>query len=226
MIYLIGLLALLVLAYGPTLWVRFVINKHSEEINGMPGSGAELAEHLIERFKLDGVTVKKTEKDQNFYSPQDKTVGLAPDVYDGKSISAVAIATHEVGHAIQYARQEPVSKLRGKYTGLAVYAQRLGIFVLTAAPLLGILTKAPPLTFLVILAGVITMLGSVGLYAMILPEEYDASFGKALPILNEGYLPPEHMPAARQVLKAAALTYVAAALANILSIWRWLAVLR
>lgn len=226
MIYLIGLAVLLLLAYGPQLWVRFVISRHSKAIDGMPGTGAELAEHLIERFKLDGVTVQKTAKDQDFYSPQDKVVGLSPSVYDGKSISAIAIATHEVGHAIQYHRQEPVSRLRGKYTMLAVGAQRFGIFVLGAAPLLGIITKAPPLTLFVILAGIIAMLGSVGLYAMILPEEYDASFGKALPILNEGYLQPEHMPAARQVLKAAALTYVAGALANILSIWRWLAVLR
>lgn len=226
MMYLIGIAALLLLAYGPSLWVRFVIHKHSHSIERMPGTGAELAQHFIERFKLDGVTVKRTEPEQNYYSPEEKVVGLAPDVHDGKSISAVAIATHEIGHAIQYHRQEPVSRLRGKYTKLAVGAQRLGIFVMSAAPLLALLTKAPPLTFLMLLAGVVAMLGSVGLYAMILPEEYDASFGKALPILNEGYLPPEHMPAARQVLKAAALTYVAGALASIFSIWRWLRVLR
>lgn len=226
MIYLLAIIALIALIYGPQLWVRYVISKHSKTIDGMPGTGAELANHLIERFKLDGVSVKRTSKDQNFYSPQDKQVGLAPEVYDGKSISAVAIAAHEVGHAIQYARQEPVSRLRKRYTGLAVSAQRMGIFVLSAAPVLGIITKAPPLTLLVLLAGVVAMIGSVGLYAMILPEEYDASFGKALPILDEGYLPPQYMPAARQVLKAAALTYVAGALANVLSIWRWLAVLR
>lgn len=226
MIYLLIIAAFLLLAYGPQLWVRFVINKYSKPVDGMPGTGAELAEHLIERFKLEGVVVNKTAPDQNFYSPQDKAVGLAPDVYDGKSISAIAIAAHEVGHAIQYHRQEPVSQLRGKYTVLAVGAQRIGIAVLGAAPLLALLTKALPVSFILILAGLAAMLGSVALYAMILPEEYDASFGKALPILNEGYLPPEYMPAARQVLKAAALTYVAAALANILSIWRWLAVLR
>lgn len=219
-------IALLALIYGPQLWIRFVIRKHSNPVDGMPGTGGELAEHLIDRYKLSGVTVKKADKDQNYYSPQEKLVALSPEIYGGKSISAIVIAAHEVGHAIQYHRQEPVSQLRGKYTTLAVGAQRIGIFVLSAAPLLGIITKAPPLTLFVLLAGGVAMLGSVGLYAMILPEEVDASFGKALPILNEGYLPPEHMPAAQQVLKAAALTYVAGALANVLSIWRWLAVLR
>lgn len=218
--------ALMLLIYGPSLWVKFIIRKHNRPLDGMPGTGAELAEHLIERFELAGVVVKKTTQDQNYYSPQEKTVGLSPDAYDGKSISAITIAAHEVGHAIQYHRAEPVSRLRGKYTGIATGAQRLGIFVLGAAPFLGLLTRAPSITLFAIVAGVIAMLGSVALYAMILPEEYDASFGKALPILNEGYLPPEHMPAARQVLKACALTYVAAALASIFSIWRWLAVLR
>ena len=224
--YLLIPLVLLAAIYGPQFWVRFVINKHNKSIPNMPGTGGELAEHLIQRFELSGVSVFKAGKDQNYYSPKDKQVALAPEIYDGKSISAIAIAAHEVGHAMQYHHQESVSQLRSKYTGLAVTAQRLGIFVLSAAPLLGVLTKAPSLTVLVLLAGVAAMLGSVGLYAMILPEEYDASFKKALPLLEEGYLPEEHIPAARQVLKAAALTYVAGALANVLSIWRWLAVLR
>ncbi len=79
---------------------------------------------------------------------------------------------------------------------------------------------------IIVLAGLLAMLSSVVLHAMILPEEYDASFSKALPILNEGYLPPEYMPAARQVLKACALTYVSGALADILSVWRWITILR
>lgn len=224
--FLIPILALLLLIYGPGLWVRYVIAKHNKSLEGMPGTGAELAKHLIERFELDGVTVSKTEEGNDHYSPQEKTVALSPRVHDGKSISAIAIATHEVGHAIQYSRQEPVSRLRGRYTGLAVNLQRVGIFILSLSPLLGVLAKAPAIMLLLILAGVGAMLGSVALYAMILPEEYDASFNKALPILEEGYLPPDHMPAARQVLKAAAFTYVAGALANTLSIWRWLAVLR
>jgi Zn-dependent membrane protease YugP len=64
------------------------------------------------------------------------------------------------------------------------------------------------------------------MYAAILPEEYDASYNKALPILAQGYLPEEHMVAAKRILKACALTYVAAALADILSLWRWFRMIR
>lgn len=223
---LILVLFLVLLIYGPSLWVRHIIHKHSKPVENMPGTGAELARHLIERFELTGVEVKPCGPGQDHYSPEENAVALSPLVYDGRSVSAVAIATHEVSHAIQYQRQETVSRLRKKYTGLAMHAQRVGIATLSLAPVLGVATRAPAVIVLLMAAGLIAMLGSVALYAMILPEEYDASFGKALPILEEGYLPPELMPAARDVLKAAALTYVAGALANTLSIWRWLAVLR
>jgi len=59
-----------------------------------------------------------------------------------------------------------------------------------------------------------------------LPVEWDASFGKALPILEEGYIQADELVAVKKVLRAAALTYVAASLAGVLNLWRWLALLR
>jgi Zn-dependent membrane protease YugP len=224
--YILLIIAILLLVYGPSLWVKYVLRKHNRHLDKMPGTGSELARHLIERFGLEGVVVEKTAKDEDYYSPGDKKVGLSPEVYDGKSITAIAVAAHEVGHAIQYANGEPISRLREKYTQMAGMAQNIGITILTLSPLFGVVTRSSAAMILVIMAGVVAMLSSVAIYAMILPEEYDASFSKALPILDSGYLPEEYMPAARQVLKACALTYVAAALADILSVWRWLSVLR
>ncbi|WP_271271049.1 zinc metallopeptidase [Aliamphritea hakodatensis] len=226
MLFILLGLILVVLAFGPQYWVRHIIRKHHTPLENMPGTGAELAAHLIERFKLEGVRVQETGPDQNYYSPAEKIVGLAPDVFHGRSLSSVAIATHEVGHAIQYNRQEAVSKLRSKYTVPAKMVQGIGIFILSSTPFIGLLAKAPAVMALTVVAGIATMLASVVFHAMVLPEEYDASFGKALPILEEGYVPEEHLPAVREVLKAAAYTYVAGALADILSIWRWLLILR
>ena len=76
------------------------------------------------------------------------------------------------------------------------------------------LTYGPHLTLLTALVGVLTMVASVAMYVAILPEEFDASFNKAMPILAEGYVPEHHLPAVWQVLKACALTYVAGALAK------------
>lgn len=226
MLYIFLAIIVVLIVYAPQLWVKHAIRKHSKHIEEMPGTGSELALHLIERFKLDGVSVKKTSKDEDYYSPSEKEIGLSPEVYGGKSISALAIAAHEVGHAIQYANEEPVSRLLDKYTHRAELAQSIGIYVLSFSPILGGLARSPAVMIILVLAGLLTMLSSVVLHAMILPEEYDASFSKALPILNEGYLPPEYIPAARQVLKACALTYVSGALADILSVWRWIAILR
>ncbi|MGH1373973.1 MAG: zinc metallopeptidase [Cellvibrionaceae bacterium] len=226
MIYLLFVLVLIGLIYGPNIWVKYVIRKHSRPLEGMPGTGAELAEHLIERFKLEGVTVEETSKDQDYFSPADNKVGLSPEVFHGKSLSAVAIAAHEVGHAIQYVNKEPISELRDRYSGRARQIQNIGIWVLTCAPIVGAVSRSPALIGLVAAVGIVAMLAAVAFHALILPEEFDASFAKALPILEEGYLPEAYFPAVRQVLKACALTYVASALADVLSVWRWLAVLR
>ena len=219
-------LAVLLVTFGPTLWVRYVLWRHSSHIEGMPGTGAELAQHLVERFGLDGVTVVRGGASENFYRPADRTVSLSPDVFDGKSLTAVAVAAHEIGHAIQFCREEPVSRLRDKYLGKAQLIQRVGSIVMMGAPVFTVMARTPSVLFFLGAVGVLTMLSSVLMYIAILPEEYDASFKKALPILEEGYVPASDMPAARRILKACAYTYVAGALADILRLWRWIRFLR
>jgi Zn-dependent membrane protease YugP len=77
-----------------------------------------------------------------------------------------------------------------------------------------------------IVAGVLLLAIRIAVHVVTLPVEFDASFAKALPVLERGYLPAVDMPAARSVLRAAAYTYVAAALATLLDVARWLRVLR
>lgn len=226
MIYGIGGLVLLFLFLAPAGWIKYVMWKHSKVIADMPGTGGELAQHLIERFELDGVSVEQGGVDENYYSPEEKRVVLCPRVYAGKSLTAVAVAAHEVGHAIQFVRQEPVSQLREKYLGKVFRIRQIGAILLSLIPVVGAVFKIPALMVVFAVVAVITMLASVAMYMAILPEEYDASFNKALPILEQGYVPTNHMPAARQVLKAAAYTYVAAALADVLRLWRWVRFLR
>ncbi len=226
MIYLLPAIALVLLIFGPQLWVRYVLWRHSTEQPEMPGTGAELATHLIERFKLEGVEVIKAEPDSNYYSPDDRVVALSPDVYDGKSVTAVAVAAHEVGHAIQFSRDEPISKLRTQYLGKVYTIQRIGSGLLLVIPILAAISRSPQVSMLMIAVLLITMLSSVLMYVAILPEEYDASFNKALPILKEGYLPERLMGSAHSVLKACALTYVAGALLDVVRLWRWIRFLK
>ena len=226
MIYLIVAVLVLALVYGPQIWVRYVLHKYQKPIEQMPGTGGELAKHLVERFKLDGVKVQKGGDGQNYYSPNDKIICLSPDNYNGKSLSAVATATHEVGHAIQFIRQEPISKLRSKYLRHTFTIRRVSSVLLSVMIFIAMILHSPHFMALTLCIGIGTMLISVLMYVAVLPEEYDASFNKALPILKEGYVPEAHLPAIRKILKACALTYVAGALTEVLSLWRWIRYLR
>lgn len=223
------LLAILIIAavFAPKLWVRYVMRRHAVEIPGMPGTGAELAEHLVKELELVGVSVEKTGENQDHFDPASKTVRLGPGNYDGKSLTAVAVAVHEVGHAIQFHRNEPLIRLRTRFAPYARLAERIGITAIMIMPVVLAITRVPHAAGIMIAAGVLSMLSAVVFHLLTLPVEWDASFNKALPILTRGqYIAPGEEKAVRSVLKAAAFTYVAAALADLLSLWRWLLILR
>lgn len=227
MVYAVFGLLVILLIYAPSLWVRYVLNRYAKALPDLPGTGGELAQHLVDRFQLEGVIVEEGVPNGDHYSPDERKIRLSPRVYQGRSLTAVAVAAHEVGHAIQFTRNEPISQLRKKYFARAIWIQRLGTGILLTLPMIAALFRIPHIVLITALIGVATMLVSVLMYVAILPEEFDASFGKALPILIEGeYIDPHQVPVVKRVLRACALTYVAAALADILSLWRWLAVLR
>ena len=149
------------------------------------------------------------------------TTAVDEAIHDGRSVAAVAIAAHEVSHAIQHAREEPAFLRRMELVTRLVWVERLATVVLLLAPVMFIALKAPLLVGLQVLAAVALMGIGVAVHIVTLPVEFDASFGKALPVLEgRRYLSEQDMPAARSVLKAAAYTYVAAALSTLLNIAR------
>ncbi|WP_053981605.1 zinc metallopeptidase [Marinagarivorans algicola] len=227
MILLIVTVVLVLCSLLPQFWVRYTLYKYSTQLQGMPGTGGELAQHLIERFELTGVTLEQCTEGADHFDPQAKAVRLSPSYFEGKSLTAVAVAAHEVGHAIQYHRHERVSQLRAKYMPLSLKLQKAGTWVLMALPIIVAVGKAPGVFMAALALSVLLQLAGALMYWVVLPEEWDASFNKALPILTEdGYLPKEYHEPVRKILKAAALTYFAAALASLLNIGRWLMILR
>lgn len=216
-----------VLIYVPSLWVRRVMSRHSKELSDLPGTGGELAKHLIERFELTGITVEETSTAGDHFDPAAEAVRLSPKNFNGKSLTAVAVAAHEVGHAIQFQRREKIFELRKRYLPLATRLSQVGIAIMVCIPFIAFVLRAPMAIGAVIALSLLLQLAGACAYLIILPEEWDASFNKALPILIEGeYVKPAQLPAIRQVLKAAALTYFSAALANVLHIGRWFMILR
>lgn len=202
------------------------MKQNAHDLPDIEGTGGELAQHLIERFKLTGIGVEETEENHDHFDPTDQMVRLSPSNYNGRSLKAIAVAAHEVGHAIQFSRREEVFKLREKYIPQAIKIRKYGIYVLWASPVVALLLKAPIAIALPIIISVVMQVISALTYLIVLPEEWDASFGKALPILEEGYISEEHMPAVRTVLKAAAFTYFAAALSSMLNLGYLMLLLR
>jgi len=228
MIWVILLLLLVAGVFLPSVWVKHVLKKYSTPADRYrkEGSGGDLARHLLDRFELSAVKVEATDKGDH-YDPTDKTVRLSADNFAGHSLTAITVAAHEVGHAFQDARGEALFKTRQRLVGAAAVGQRIASVMLVGAPLLLLVTRTPQASGIMLLIGVASMaLGTIA-HMVTLPVELDASFGKALPILEQGtYLQEGDLPHARKILKAAALTYVASSLASLLSLGRWLAVLR
>lgn len=223
---LVGIGLLVALIFGPQYWVKHVISRHGTERPDFPGTGGELAQHLVDKFQVTNVGVEPTEHGDH-YDPQDHMVRLLKDNYDGRSISAVAIAAHEVGHAIQHHQKNRMLELRQSLVRIASVTDKFAAVFFFVAPVLGILVRNPVAFLVMILLGISFIAVRLVVHLVTLPVEWDASFNKALPILEHGeYLHPDDLPAARQVLKAAALTYVSVALASLLDLARWIRILR
>lgn len=219
-------LLLVVVILGPSLWVQHVMRRYSRPDDRYPGTGGELVRHLVERLELDQVTVEETDRGDH-YDPTDKVVRLSPDNFNGRSLTAVTVAAHEVGHAVQDARGYRPFRWRDRLVRMTSGAQRLGAGLLMAAPLMFLITRAPVAGLLFLLGGLLSLGSATLVHLVTLPTELDASFRRALPILEQGdYLKPEDRPHARRILKAAAFTYVATSLMSLLNVARWWAILR
>lgn len=217
------LLAAIVL---PQFWVRHTIDKHQEERPDLDGTGGELARHLLDRFDLHDVTVEITDRGGH-YDPEAKAVRLLPKHHDGRSLSAVAIAAHEVSHAIQDARGDRMLAVRQRLVKFAMVTDKFAGVFFIASPILAGLARTPVAFFGLVGLGIAFLAVRVIVDLATLPVETDASFKKALPILEAGkYLDPADMPAVRSVLRAAAFTYLAGALMSLVNLARWIRLLR
>ena len=221
------LILLIGLIYAPQFWARHTFQRHSRKRDDIPGSGAELARHLLKELGMSHVKVEQTQRDGDHYDPNDKAVRLSPDNFQNRSLTAITVAAHEVGHAIQDHQNDPLLTRRTNLIMLTQQIQKLAMWLLGATFILGLFSRSPVLGLLSIVAGITVMGISVVVNFVTLPVEFDASFNKALPILIKGnYIEKKDHAAARQILKAAAYTYVAASLASLLNLARWFTILR
>lgn len=226
MFYLLLIIIVLALIYGPSYWVRYTLDKYSRPDDRYPGTGAELARILLDWAKLQSVKVEVTEQGDH-YDPIEKVVRLTPDKFNGKSLTAITVAAHEVGHAIQDRDGYAPLRLRTRLVQIAAPAEKIGAAILMMAPVIVAVTRAPVAGVLFLLGGLLTLGAATLVHLVTLPMEMHASFSRALPMLEKGgYLYKGDEKHARRILRAAAWTYVSASLMTLLNIGRWWAILR
>lgn len=214
---------IILIIFVPQFWTQHILTKYSQERSDFPGTGGEFAQHLIRQQALTVELESTTAGDH--YDPSQKTVRLSEQNLNGKSLTAVATAAHEVGHAIQHQQGMWLLLLRTPLAKFAFYIEKLAQLALLSTPVF--LTFIPGMARVSMLVAVIGMLASTLVHVVTLPVEFNASFGKALPLLKQGgYLNQADYKAARKILLACALTYVASALASLLNVWRWLRFLK
>jgi uncharacterized protein len=225
MAYALGFVVLIALIAGPGLWARHVLERHGRD-EYFSGTGIDLARILVRDLNLTNVRVETTELGDH-YDPRDKVVRLNPATSGKRSLTAVVVAAHEVGHAMQDQSGDGLLRFRTSLVMFGVWAERIGAAAIMIAPLLGAALQVPMVGRLLLIAAVLVLGIPVLVHLVTLPVEIDASFNRALPLLKTGkYIPQEDQRAARRILTACALTYLAQALASMFNILRWARIFR
>ena len=158
MVWLIFLVAIVAAVFLPNVWVKHVLKKYSKPADRYrsQGTGADLARHLLDRFDMPSVKVEETEQGDH-YDPEVHAVRLSRDNFAGHSLTAITVAAHEVGHAIQHARGERLFRARQRLVKVAIWGQKLASMMLVVTPLLFLVTRAPQASALSLLIGVASM---------------------------------------------------------------------
>ena len=217
---------MLALLVGPGIWVNAVMARYRVPGNRYANTGAETAQALLQRAGVAGVTVEVTESGDH-YDPREKAVRLSESNHSGRSLTALTVAAHEVGHAIQDARGYRPLRMRTRLVQWLQPIEKIGAGLLMLAPFTALLTRVPMVGLGTLLGGFLVLGSGIAVHALTLPTEFDASFSRALPLLADTQtLRREDMSRARRLLLAASLTYVSAALQSLLNIGRWWAILR
>ncbi len=227
MYFILIMVLVMIIFFGPQIWAKTIMSRYNREIIEFPGTGGELAVHLVRELKLDNVRVERSERQADHYDPEAKTIRLAGNIYDRKSLTAIVVTAHEVGHALQQQYGYRPFYLRWLIARFMPVIEKTASLILVAFPFVVILLRTPVIGGAMLAVGIASMLVPVLFHLITLPVEWDASFNRALPILIAGnYIPPSAIPVARKILLAAALTYLSASLASVFNFYRWIAILR
>lgn len=205
--------------------VNSTFNKYSAMISSCGLTAAEIARKVLDENGLYSVGIVRIAGNlTDHFDPRTQVVSLSESVYSSRSVAAIGVACHEVGHAVQHAKKFVFSSLRIKLVPVVNFASRMLFPLIFVGMLLGFASPYTLFGTVLIWAGV-AMFGLSMLFSLVtLPTEFDAS-RRAQAALKSGYLSSVEAAASRKVLTAAAMTYVVSFLMSLLQFLRFFALL-
>lgn len=219
-LYLLFLAPAMILAFIAQTWIRSAYSSGMQQRAKM--TGAEAARYILDQNGLHDIPIQETPGQMSdHYSPGERVVRLSSEVYRTPSLTAVGIAAHEVGHALQHAFGYLPLQLRNIAVPLANFGSPIGMLLLFA----GIGFGMTPFGKMMAWAGVVLFSGVVIFQVINLPVEFNASTRGKQQLVDLGIVDAYEMGPVRSVLTAAALTYVAAALQSLMQLLYFLMIL-
>ncbi|CEK35646.1 metal-dependent peptidase [[Clostridium] sordellii] len=203
-----------------TMYAQFKVssttNRYFKVRSKLGYTGEQTARKILDANGLYNVRIEMVRgRLSDHYDPRSNVVRLSEDVYYGTSITSVSVAAHECGHAIQHAKGYAPLQIRSSLVPVVSFASNISWFLI----LIGFVMSGP---FLKI--GILLFSASVLFQIVTLPVEFNASRRALVQIGNEGILEGKEIKEGKDVLTAAALTYVAAALVSVLQLLRLIAI--
>lgn len=201
--------------------VKSTFEKYNKYANRNGFTGFDVARRILDLNGLYDVSVEPINgKLTDHYDPKTRTVRLSESVFNKTSLSAVSVAAHECGHALQHHNNYVFLNVRHTIVPAVNFANHLSMPLIMLGAFIGGMGRSGSVGGLFIELGILFFIGVVFFQFVTLPVEFNAS-RRALAVLEENrFLVDEELAPAKKVLRAAALTYVAAAATALLSLLR------
>lgn len=220
-------IAIMILSFVAQSHVQRVFQRYAQTpaVRGIYGS--QLAQMLLLENGLTLPVQSVAGELTDHFDPKNQVVGLSEAVYGSNSVSAYAVAAHEIGHVLQYQEDYAPMRIRSTILPVANIGSRVGPFLVVGGLLLSLLTSwAGNAGYYIAMVGAVLYVAVLLFQLVTLPVEFNASRRGLALLTSGGYLTDDELPAAKKMLRAAALTYVLAALGSLVTVLRLFAIAR
>lgn len=219
----IVLLPALILSLWASFNVKYTFNKNSRIMSRRGYTAAMACRSVLDRNGLNHIKIERVSGNlTDHYDPRANVIRLSDSVYNSTSVAAIGVACHEAGHAVQHAKNYLPIKIRQMIIPLTNFGSSFGLIIF----LLGVLLTIVAEEFIFVAYIGVALFSLTAVFQLVtLPTEFNASRRAMEAIRESGILYEDELGGARAVLKAAALTYVAALASSLSQVLRLLLIL-